>query len=169
MDEKLPELQPRVSHTCSFNIKIVSRKVLLKVLASPQTHFRSNFSVSKSCSVYEISQYFFSDLKLYLLSIHMANNLILAISFGFKLNSNLKLSNILVPAPFLPSFLHLLLSSFFAPFAPCACGLLLLKISTHRTTDQTKFFIQKGNIYYTLRTQNLKVQLISLALASCDV
>ena len=33
---------------------------------------------------------FFADLKLYLWSIHMANNLILATSFGFKLNSNLK-------------------------------------------------------------------------------
>ena len=33
---------------------------------------------------------FFADLKLYLWFIHIANNLILAISFGFKLNSNLK-------------------------------------------------------------------------------
>ena len=33
---------------------------------------------------------FFAILKLYFWSIHMANNLILAISFGFKLNSNLK-------------------------------------------------------------------------------
>ena len=33
---------------------------------------------------------FFAILKLYLLSILMANNLILATSFGFKLNSNLK-------------------------------------------------------------------------------
>ena len=38
VDEKLPELEPRVSH--SFAIKIVSRKKPLKVLASPQTHFR---------------------------------------------------------------------------------------------------------------------------------
>ena len=38
VDEKLPELEPRVSH--SFIIKIVSRKKLLKVLAPPQTHFR---------------------------------------------------------------------------------------------------------------------------------
>ena len=37
LDEKLPELEPRVSH--SFDIKIVSRKKLLKVLASPQAHF----------------------------------------------------------------------------------------------------------------------------------
>ena len=32
---------------------------------------------------------FFAILKLYLWSIHMTNNLILAISFGFKLKSNL--------------------------------------------------------------------------------
>ena len=57
VDEQLPELEPRVSH--SFDIKIVSRKKLLKVLASPQTHFRWNFSVSKSRSVYEKSQHFF--------------------------------------------------------------------------------------------------------------
>ena len=38
VDEKLPELEPRVSH--SLDIKMVSRKTLLKVLASPQTHFR---------------------------------------------------------------------------------------------------------------------------------
>ena len=38
VDEKLPELEPRVSH--SFVIKIVSRKKPLKVLASPQTHFQ---------------------------------------------------------------------------------------------------------------------------------
>ena len=39
--EKLPELEPRVSH--SFDRKIVSRKTLLKVLAPPQTHFRKIF------------------------------------------------------------------------------------------------------------------------------
>ena len=33
VDKKLPELEPRVSH--SLDIKIVSRKELLKVLASP--------------------------------------------------------------------------------------------------------------------------------------
>ena len=38
VNEKLLELEPRVSH--SFDIKIVSRKKLLKVLASTQTHFR---------------------------------------------------------------------------------------------------------------------------------
>ena len=36
--EKLPELEPRVSY--SFAIKIVSRKKLSKVFASPQAHFR---------------------------------------------------------------------------------------------------------------------------------
>ena len=42
-----------------------------------------------------MSQYFFlTDLKLYLWSIHMANNLILAISFGLKLNSNLNATNV---------------------------------------------------------------------------
>ena len=88
VDKKLPKLEPRMSH--SFDIKIVSRKKLFKVLASPQTHFGWNFSVSKSRSLYEISQYFFANSKLYLWSIHMTNKLILAISFGFKLNSNLK-------------------------------------------------------------------------------
>ena len=101
VDEKLPKLEPRVSH--NFDIKIVSREKLLKVLASPYSHFWLNFSVSKSHSVYEISQYFFAILKLYLWSIHMANNLILAISFGFKLNSNLKIRK---PSQFL-SFLSL--------------------------------------------------------------
>ena len=57
VDEKLPELEPRVSH--SFDIKLVLRKKHLKVLASPQAHFQRSFSVSKSRSVYEISQYFF--------------------------------------------------------------------------------------------------------------
>ena len=38
VDEKLPELELRVSH--SLDTKIVSRKKLLKVLAPPQTHFR---------------------------------------------------------------------------------------------------------------------------------
>ena len=56
--KKLPELEPRVCH--SFDIRIILRKTLLKVLAPPQTHFRSNISVSKFRSVYEISQYFFS-------------------------------------------------------------------------------------------------------------
>ena len=65
MDEKLLELELRVSH--SFDIKSVSRKKLLKVSASPQAHFRVNFSVSISRPVYEISQYFFfAILKLYL-------------------------------------------------------------------------------------------------------
>ena len=53
LDEKLPELEPRVSHR--FVIKIISRKKLLKVLAPPQTHFRWNFSVSNSRCVYKIS------------------------------------------------------------------------------------------------------------------
>ena len=88
MDEKLSELEPRVSH--SFVIKIVSWKKLSKVLAPPQTHFHWNFSVSKSrCVCMRYHNIFFAILKLYFWSIHMANNLILAISFGFKLNSNL--------------------------------------------------------------------------------
>ena len=40
--------------------------------------------------MYEISQFFIRYFKAYLWSIHMAKNLILAIPFGFKLNSNLK-------------------------------------------------------------------------------
>ena len=88
VEKKLPKLEPWVSH--SFGIKLVSRKKLSKVLASPQTHFWWSASVSKCRCVYEISQYFFTDLKLYPWSNQMANNLILAISFGFKLNSNLK-------------------------------------------------------------------------------
>ena len=69
VDEKLLELKPRVSD--SFDIKIVSRKKLLKVLAPPQAHFRWSFSVSKSRSVYKISQIIFVSLKLYFWSIHM--------------------------------------------------------------------------------------------------
>ena len=38
VDEKLPDLEHGVSH--SFDIKIFLRKKLLKVLVSPQTHFR---------------------------------------------------------------------------------------------------------------------------------
>ena len=53
VDEKLPELEVRVSH--SFDIEMVSRKKLLKFLASSQAHSRWNFSVSKSRSIYEIS------------------------------------------------------------------------------------------------------------------
>ena len=86
-ERKLPELELQMSH--SFEIKIVSRKKLFKVLASPQAHFQRIFSVSKSCYIYEISQLFFAILKFYLRSIHMANNFIAVISFGFKLNSNL--------------------------------------------------------------------------------
>ena len=59
--EKLPELEPRVSH--SFVINMVSRKKLLKVLQSSQTHFWLKFFVSKSCCVYEISQYLFRYFK----------------------------------------------------------------------------------------------------------
>ena len=38
VDEKLSKMEPRVSH--SFDIKTVSRKKLLKVLASLQAYFR---------------------------------------------------------------------------------------------------------------------------------
>ena len=38
VDEKLPQLESRVSH--SFDMKIDSRKKPLKVLAPPKTHFR---------------------------------------------------------------------------------------------------------------------------------
>ena len=65
VDEKLPEVEPRMSH--SFVLKIVSRKKLLKVLAPPQTHFRWDFSVSKSRCVYKISQWFFRYFKALLL------------------------------------------------------------------------------------------------------
>ena len=61
VDVKLPELEPRVSH--SFDIKIVSREKLLKVLASPQTHSFGEFFFSKSRSLYEISQFFFHRFK----------------------------------------------------------------------------------------------------------
>ena len=89
VDKKLPELEPRVSH--SFDIKTVLRKTLLKVLAPPQTHFQSNFLFQSLVLYMRYHNIFFPDWKLYLWSIHTANNLILAISFGFKLNSNLKL------------------------------------------------------------------------------
>ena len=89
VDEKLPEWEPRVSH--SFVIKIVSRKKLLKVLAPPQTYFRWNFVFQNLAVCMRYHNNFFAILKLYFWSNHMAKNLILAISFGFKLNSNLKL------------------------------------------------------------------------------
>ena len=84
VDEKLSKMEPRVSH--SFDIKIVSRKKLLKVLASLQAYFRWNFLFQNL-----IITIFNAVLKFYLWStcIHMANNLILAISCGFQLNSNL--------------------------------------------------------------------------------
>ena len=43
----------------SFNIKnSLERKRFSKVLSSPHAHFRQNVSVSKSRSVFEISQFF---------------------------------------------------------------------------------------------------------------
>ena len=79
--EKLPELEPRVSH--SFVINMVSRKKLLKVL-------QSSFLFQNLVVCMRYHNIFFAILKLYLWSFHMANNLILAIFFGSKLNSNLK-------------------------------------------------------------------------------
>ena len=81
MDEKLPELEPRVSHNFVIKINCLEKKAF-ESFGAPQTHFRWNFSVSKSRCVYEISQYsvFSAILKLYFWSIHMAKNLILAIS-----------------------------------------------------------------------------------------
>ena len=61
VDKKLTELEPRVSH--SFDTKLDSRKKLLKILSSPQTHLGQNFSVSDSRSVPEISQYLFRYFK----------------------------------------------------------------------------------------------------------
>ena len=85
VDKKLPELEPRVSH--SFDIKIVSRKKLLKVSSSPLPVKFFCFKIS--FCVWDITN-FFRSFKTFLLSIHiMANNLILVISFRFKLNSNL--------------------------------------------------------------------------------
>ena len=60
--KKLPELESRVPH--SFDIKIVLRKKLLKVLASHQPHFQWNFSVSNLILYMRYS--FFAILKLYL-------------------------------------------------------------------------------------------------------
>ena len=56
----------------------------------PQTHFWWNFCFKISLCVWDITIFFFAILKLYFCYIHRANNLILAISFGFKLNSDLK-------------------------------------------------------------------------------
>ena len=88
MDEKLPELEPRVFH--SFVIKIVSRKKLLKVLAPPQPTSGEIFLFQNLVVCIRYRNIFFAILKPYFWSTHMANNLILVISFGFKLNSNLK-------------------------------------------------------------------------------
>ena len=94
VDKKLLELEPRVSHNF-WHKNSLEKKLKLKVLASPQTHCRWNVSVSKSRSVYEISQYFFHWFKAFLWSIHIASNLILATSFGFKLNNNLERTHVL--------------------------------------------------------------------------
>ena len=56
VDAKLPKLEPRVSYSFDIQVKIVSRKKLLKVFMSPQTHFRSNFSFLKCHALCEISQ-----------------------------------------------------------------------------------------------------------------
>ena len=88
VDEKVPELEPRVSH--SFVIKIVLRKKLLKVLAPLKLTSGEIFQFQNLAVCMRCRNNFFAILKLYFWSIHMANNLILSISFGFKLNSNLK-------------------------------------------------------------------------------
>ena len=108
-------------------------------MASPQAHFRWDFSVLKSRSVYEISLFFFAVLKPYFWSIHMANNLILVISFGFKLNSNLNFDHPSLVgqlqarwvccSPWNVQFLllslsHHALSLLFPPFLPSAYGML---------------------------------------------
>ena len=56
---------------------------------------------------------FFAILKLYLWSIHIANNLILAISFGFKLNSNLKTVTAIVLLSFAKFEFHICLPCWF--------------------------------------------------------
>ena len=87
IDEELTELEPRVSR--SFDIKIVSRKKAFESFPSNPLLVKL-FCFKISFCIGDITIFFFADLKLYLWSTHMANNLILAISFGFKLNSNLK-------------------------------------------------------------------------------
>ena len=88
VEEKLPKLEPRVSHR--FVIKIVLRKKLLKFwhplkLASDEIFLFQNLVV---CMRYH--NIFFAILRLYFWSIHMDKNIILATSFSFKLNNNLK-------------------------------------------------------------------------------
>ena len=57
VDEKLPGLEPRVSH--SFDIKVVPRKKLLKVLAPLKPISGENFLFQNLVPLYEISQNFF--------------------------------------------------------------------------------------------------------------
>ena len=83
VDEKLPELELRVSR--SFNIKIVPRKFW-----RPLKPTSGEILLFQNLIYMRYYNLFFAILKLYLWSIHMANNLILVISFGLKLNSNLR-------------------------------------------------------------------------------
>ena len=72
----------------SFDIKIISRKTFWRPL-KPTSNSGEIFVFQNLVLYMRYHNTFFVDLKLYLWSIHMASNLILAISFGFKLNSNL--------------------------------------------------------------------------------
>ena len=85
VNKKLPELESRVSH--SFDIKLVSRKKAFKSFGVPSNPlpvkcfcFKISFCIWDITILFSLIQSF--------TSIHIANNLILAISFGFKLNSN---------------------------------------------------------------------------------
>ena len=64
VDEKLPELELRVSH--SFGIKIVSRKKLLKVLASLKPTSGGIFLFQYLVLYMRYHNIFFADLKFYL-------------------------------------------------------------------------------------------------------
>ena len=61
VDEKLSELEPRKS--LNIVLKIVSRKNAFKSFGVPSNSLPVKFSVSKSRSVYEISQFFLAIFK----------------------------------------------------------------------------------------------------------
>ena len=82
MDKKLPELELRVSH--SFDIKIVSRKSFKRLWRLFKPTSGEIFLFQNLVMYMRYHNIFFAVLKLFLLSIYVANNLILANSFGFK-------------------------------------------------------------------------------------
>ena len=79
VDEKLPKLEPRVSHSSAIKNSLEKKFWRPLKPTSSEIFLFQNLAV---CMRYHNN--FFAILELYFWSIHMAKNLILAISFGFK-------------------------------------------------------------------------------------